>query len=81
MTPQTLLTHTDSGAPWPVADSASSPALEMGAAYERALEVRQLRIARGEAPRGYKVGFTNRGLWPVYNVFAPIWGTVYDSTL
>ena len=80
MTPQTLLSHTDSGALWTVADS-SAPTLEIGAAYQRALEVRQLRIARGETPLGYKVGFTNRGLWPVYNVFAPIWGTVYESTL
>ena len=80
MTPQTLLSHTDSGALWPVADGAA-PMLEIAAAYQQALQVRQLRIARGEAPRGYKVGFTNRGLWPVYNVFAPIWGTVYESTL
>jgi 2-keto-4-pentenoate hydratase len=27
------------------------------------------------------VGFTNRGIWPRYNVFAPIWGTVWDTTL
>jgi 2-keto-4-pentenoate hydratase len=40
-----------------------------------------LRIARGERPRGYKIGFTNRSIWPVYGVFHPIWGPVYDTTL
>jgi 2-keto-4-pentenoate hydratase len=43
--------------------------------------VRALRIARGEQPRGFKIGFTNRTIWPRYNVCAPIWGTVWDTTL
>jgi 2-oxo-3-hexenedioate decarboxylase len=46
-----------------------------------ALQVRALRLARGEQARGYKVGFTNRSIWPRYNVFAPIWGTVWNTTL
>jgi 2-keto-4-pentenoate hydratase len=50
-------------------------------AYERALGVRQLRIARGEQPRGYKVGFTNRTIWERYGVYGPIWGTVWNTTL
>ena len=80
MTPQTLLSHIDSGQLWPAAANPGA-ALGVAAAYQRALEVRQLRIDRGEMPRGYKIGFTNRGIWPVYNVFAPIWGTVWDTTL
>ena len=80
MTPQTLLSHIDSGQLWP-AGAGGDPALDVAGAYQRALEVRKLREARGEQPRGYKIGFTNRGIWPVYNVFAPIWGTVWDSTL
>jgi 2-oxo-3-hexenedioate decarboxylase len=40
-----------------------------------------LRIARGEQPRGYKVGFTNRNIWPRYGVYAPVWGPVWDTTL
>jgi len=32
-------------------------------------------------PRGYKIGFTNRTIWPLYKVFAPIWGTVWDTGL
>jgi len=54
---------------------------DMPAAYQKALAVRQLRLARGEQPRGFKIGFTNRSIWARYAVFAPIWGTVYDSTL
>ena len=80
MNPHDLLLHGDSGQLWPVPTGAD-PALTVNDAYQRALALRQLRIARGEQPRGYKIGFTNRTLWPIYNVFAPIWGTVYDSTL
>ncbi len=77
MTPQTLLDHQDHGRLWPAADNTFG----LEAAYARQLEVRQLRLARGEQPRGFKVGFTNRTIWPRYNVFAPIWGTVWDTTL
>jgi 2-oxo-3-hexenedioate decarboxylase len=43
--------------------------------------VRALRIARGEKPAGFKIGFTNRTSWQRYRVFAPIWGTVWITTL
>ncbi|RYF42865.1 MAG: hydratase [Comamonadaceae bacterium] len=80
MTPQSLLSHHDTGQPWP-SSSDPAPRTDTAAAYRDALAVRALRAARGEQPRGYKIGFTNRGIWPVYQVFAPIWGTVWDSTL
>jgi 2-keto-4-pentenoate hydratase len=76
LTPEQLLQHYDNATLWP-----GGCGLEVGPAYEKALAVRQLRIARGEQPRGYKIGFTNRNIWPRYNVFAPIWGTVWDTTL
>ncbi len=76
MTPTALLAHYDSAQLWPTASG-----LDVPSAYQRALQVRALRVARGEQPRGYKIGFTNRSIWPRYNVFAPIWGTVYSSTL
>ena len=76
MTPHTLLDHLDQGRLWPAPSG-----LSLDEAYAQALAVRQLRMARGEQPRGYKVGFTNRTIWPRYNVFAPIWGSVWDSTL
>ena len=68
--------HLDSGRPWPVASG-----LEVPAAYQQALAVRALRLARGEQPCGFKVGFTNRTIWARYGVYAPIWGTVWNTTL
>ena len=78
MSPEDLLEHHDSARLWPV-DPGNSGLADVAAAYQRALAVRALRVARGEQPRGYKVGFTNRGIWQRYNVFAPIWGTVWDT--
>jgi 2-keto-4-pentenoate hydratase len=80
MNPQTLLDHLDQGRLWPAPLSAQT-GFDLDAAYAQALAVRDLRLARGEQPRGYKVGFTNRTIWARYNVFAPIWGTVWDTTL
>lgn len=78
MTPQDILDSIDSGRLWPAPVSAD---LSIAAAYELALAVRELRIARGEIPKGYKIGFTNRNIWQRYQVFAPIWGTVWNTTL
>jgi 2-oxo-3-hexenedioate decarboxylase len=44
-------------------------------------EVRRLREARGEAPAGRKIGFTNRTIWAQFGVHAPIWGYMYDTTV
>jgi 2-oxo-3-hexenedioate decarboxylase len=54
---------------------------DLDAAYHVAAEVHALREARGERRAGRKVGFTNRRIWPEYDVWAPIWGYVYDTTL
>ncbi len=80
MTPRTLLSHLDSGQLWPAAPSDES-GFDVARAYQQQLAVRALRQARGEVPRGFKIGFTNRTIWPRYGVFAPIWGTVWDTTL
>ncbi|MFZ4481085.1 MAG: 2-keto-4-pentenoate hydratase [Rhodoferax sp.] len=80
MTPSTLLEHCDSGRLWPAAPS-DDPAFDVAAAYRQSLAVRELRIARGELPRGFKIGFTNRNIWPRYQVYAPIWGTVWNTTV
>lgn len=80
MSPQQLLEHHDQGSLWRTEERLSiTPSLD--AAYELALAVRQLRLQRGEVPRGYKMGFTNRSIWPLYGVFAPIWGTVWAKGL
>ena len=78
MTPQDLLLHDDSGQRWPAGGAEFG---DLASAYQTSLAVRALRQARGERPRGYKIGFTNRTIWPRYNVFAPIWGTVWDSSV
>ena len=62
--------------PWSSAVPADVPL-----AYATALAVRAARSAGGERPVGYKVGFTNRTIWPRYEVYGPIWGTVWNSTL
>ncbi len=80
MTPETLLHHADNGLLWTDRPS-NRPTYTLDAAYADALAVRALRVARGEQPLGYKVGFTNRGIWATYNVFAPIWGTVWDRSV
>jgi 2-keto-4-pentenoate hydratase len=80
MTPRTLLSHLDSGQLWPAAPS-DEPGFDVPTAYQQQLAVRALRLARGEVPRGFKIGFTNRTIWPRYGVFAPIWGTVWNTTL
>ncbi|MDQ3271581.1 MAG: hydratase, partial [Pseudomonadota bacterium] len=64
----------------PLAWPASFPA-DVPAGYAAALAVRTARVAAGERPAGYKVGFTNRTIWPRYGVYAPIWGTVWECSL
>jgi 2-keto-4-pentenoate hydratase len=78
--PQDILHHLDRATLWPQRPPGATFD-DVPAAYQVALAVRALRVARGEKPVGYKIGFTNRTIWPRYAVFAPIWGTVYDSTL
>ena len=80
MTPAEVLAHLDAGQLWAPDAGASLPG-DVAAAYQTALAVRTLRITRGEQARGFKIGFTNRGIWDRYQVFAPIWGTVWDTTL
>ena len=80
MTPQTLVAHNDSSQLWPQAPSLD-PSFNLADAYQLALAVRKQRLGRAESPRGYKIGFTNRNIWQRYNVHAPIWGTVYDTTV
>ena len=80
MNPQSILTHYDGGQLWTETPSRAAN-FDVANAYQHSLAVRGLRIARGEKPQGFKIGFTNRNIWSRYNVFAPIWGTVYDTTL
>ncbi len=78
-TSQQLLAAYDGAELMPL-PSSRDPAFDMKAAFAVADELRQARIARGEKPVGYKIGFTNRGIWERYGVHQPIWGPVWDST-
>lgn len=75
-----LLAAADSASLLPL-PSQADPAFDLDAAYRVADRVRALQIARGRVPRGYKIGFTNRRLWPLYGVQAPIWGVVWQHSL
>lgn len=63
----------------PITDG--DPDFGLDAAYRVADAVMAARVARGERPAGWKLGFTNRTIWDEYGVHAPIWGPVYDRTV
>jgi 2-oxo-3-hexenedioate decarboxylase len=63
-----------------VAFSDRYPGLSPQAGYAAARALHEHRLARGWKTVGRKIGFTNRSLWPRYNVYEPMWGTVYDRT-
>ena len=74
-----LLAAYDTGSLLPL-PSSEDAAFGLPAALEAADALRTLRIARGETPVGYKIGFTNRSIWERYGVHQPIWGPVWDRT-
>jgi 2-oxo-3-hexenedioate decarboxylase len=57
------------------------PQFDLTDAYDSAELVHRAQIAEGARPVGRKIGFTNRALWPKYDVWAPIWAYVYDRTV
>ena len=61
--------------------SARAGGLTTAEAYRVAALVARTFKARGETLIGRKIGFTNRTIWPEYNVYAPIWGHVTDRTV
>jgi 2-oxo-3-hexenedioate decarboxylase len=59
----------DTDAPFEVAD-----------AYRVSTALAAARIARGQKPLGWKIGYTNRAVQQKYGVLHPIWGRMYDTT-
>ncbi|MEM7212613.1 MAG: hydratase [Pseudomonadota bacterium] len=55
--------------------------LEVEQVYTVTAVLREQREARGERHAGRKIGFTNRTLWSVYGVEAPMWGDMWDRTV
>jgi 2-oxo-3-hexenedioate decarboxylase len=54
--------------------------LTLAQAYRVTPLLRAAFEARGEKITGRKIGFTNRQMWPVYGVDAPIWGYATSRT-
>ena len=61
--------------------AARLPGFDLDQAYQVTAALRRIRQQRGERPVGRKIGFTNRTIWDEYQVYAPIWGDMYDTTL
>lgn len=57
------------------------PSFRIEHAHATLAELRKKRTARGERQVGRKIGFTNRGIWDEYKVYAPIWGDMFDTTV
>jgi 2-keto-4-pentenoate hydratase len=61
--------------------AARDPDFDLDAAYQVAAELMRMRRSRGSRPVGRKIGFTNRSIWALYGVDAPMWAHVYDDTV
>jgi len=61
--------------------TARDPNFDLDAAYQVAAELMRIRRSRGGRPVGRKIGFTNRSIWALYGVDAPMWAHVYDDTV
>jgi 2-keto-4-pentenoate hydratase len=61
--------------------AAREPGFDLDAGYLVAAELMRVRRERGARPVGRKTGFTNRSIWALYGVGAPMWAHVYDDTV
>jgi len=76
-----LLAAADAGRCLPPAPAGGADPQALAAARAVQAQIATRRRARGERPVGWKIGFTNRSIWPLYGVHQPIWGPVWDTTL
>jgi 2-keto-4-pentenoate hydratase len=74
-----LLAAYDEGSPIERTKFLSLTSLEEAEALQKRCV--EIRLVRGEHPVGMKIGFTNRSIWPLYNVSHPIWAPVYRETV
>jgi len=61
--------------------SDADPGFDLPAAYAVSRALVAARLARGERPVGWKIGYTNRAVQQQYGVLHPIWGRMYDTTV
>ena len=57
------------------------PEFNMDAAYGVAGRIHAARLREGAAALGRKIGFSNRNLWPLFDVHESVWAYVYDTTV
>ncbi|MDU8912009.1 hypothetical protein [Aestuariicoccus sp. MJ-SS9] len=62
----------------PLSDGAG---ITLDEGYAIAARIAAMRQARGERTLGRKIGFTNRTIWPIYNVSATVWGWMWEGGL
>ncbi len=61
--------------------TARTPGFDLAAAYAVQAAITGARLARGWRLIGRKIGFTNRGIWPLYGVDAPMWAPLFEQTV
>ncbi len=61
--------------------TSSDAEFDDAAAYAVLAEIERRRNAAGWKPVGRKIGFTNRVIWELYGVDAPMWARVWDRTV
>ena len=59
----------------------SYPGLDLQTAYRISEAVQSRRKASGDRCIGRKIGFTNFHMWKAYDVKAPVWGPMYESSV
>jgi 2-oxo-3-hexenedioate decarboxylase len=59
----------------------TAPAFGPDDGYDVLAAVRAQRRSRGWQGVGRKIGFTNRSLWPLFGVEAPMWADIWDRTV
>ncbi|KMW58200.1 2-oxo-hepta-3-ene-1,7-dioic acid hydratase [Candidatus Rhodobacter oscarellae] len=74
-----LLEAYDSGGQLP--PFAQAYGVDLAQANTIVAQISARRQARGERIVGRKIGFTNRSIWELYNVDAPMWAPMYDTTV
>ncbi len=63
----------------PITDA--NPEFDLAGAYAVSSRITGRRVARGEKPIGWKIGFTNEATWKEFGMDGPIWAPMYDATV
>jgi 2-oxo-3-hexenedioate decarboxylase len=61
--------------------TAGAPEFSIADGYDVLAEIEQRRLAQGWQIVGRKIGFTNRTIWPRYNVWQPLWAQLWSHTV